>query len=321
MSQYVYDGDHIVSQFDGSNKLTHRYLHGPNVDQILADENVGGTFTGRDRRPRHGSRIINSSARCSTTSSRIRSAKSPRSRIRHRRYVRVHGPRAGRGDGLNYHRARYLDVAVGRWVSEDPIGFEGQQTSLVQYVGNDAIAFVDPSGNEWSWAACGSGAAAGAGAGAVIGSAAATPGAGTVIGGVGGAIIGCIAGGVLSTPIINAFGGDTSSDFQHSLAGILPGTAPARLGLPCRLVDHPCDRTTTPSIADRVGQSQQLNYWFQQHQGRAVNAAQHLADFKGLIGRLSQLTDQYSHMLAGPERDALWLEIRNISEQISNIPH
>ena len=44
VSRYVYDGDHITLQFDGSNNLTHRYLHGPNVDQILADENVGGTL-------------------------------------------------------------------------------------------------------------------------------------------------------------------------------------------------------------------------------------------------------------------------------------
>ena len=186
----------------------------------------------------------------------------------------------------------------------------------MQYVGNDPIAFVDLF-RVMNGLACPIRSRCGSGAAAVIGSAAATPGAGTVIGGVGAAIIACIAP---STPIINAFGGDTSSDFQHSLAGALP----ARLPVPAWgylagwwiIPSTP----TTPSIADRVGQSQQLNYWFQQHQGRAVNAAQHLADLEGLNGWLSQLTDQYSHMLAGPERDALWLDI-SPSEQISNIPH
>ncbi|MBI2481395.1 MAG: hypothetical protein HYV60_22980 [Planctomycetia bacterium] len=37
---YIYDGDNIVMQFDASGDLTHRYLHGPSVDQILADETI-----------------------------------------------------------------------------------------------------------------------------------------------------------------------------------------------------------------------------------------------------------------------------------------
>src|SRR5690606_21184922 len=42
ITRYVYDGDHIALEFDGSaaSDLTHRYLHGPVVDQILADEVV-----------------------------------------------------------------------------------------------------------------------------------------------------------------------------------------------------------------------------------------------------------------------------------------
>jgi YD repeat-containing protein len=48
-SFYVYDGerwqrghagDHIALAFDGSGNLTNRYLHGPAVDQILADEQL-----------------------------------------------------------------------------------------------------------------------------------------------------------------------------------------------------------------------------------------------------------------------------------------
>lgn len=37
---YVYDGEHIALQFDSGGDLTHRYLHGPAVDQILADEQL-----------------------------------------------------------------------------------------------------------------------------------------------------------------------------------------------------------------------------------------------------------------------------------------
>ena len=39
---FVYDDQHIVMRFDGdqAEDLTNRYLHGPTIDQILADEQV-----------------------------------------------------------------------------------------------------------------------------------------------------------------------------------------------------------------------------------------------------------------------------------------
>jgi len=42
---FVYDGDQIVLEFDGTSAgdVSHRYLWGPAVDQILADEQVSTT--------------------------------------------------------------------------------------------------------------------------------------------------------------------------------------------------------------------------------------------------------------------------------------
>ncbi len=55
---YVYDGEDIVLAVDGDGDLTNRYLHGPAVDQILADEQVWRRrplAAGRQpgQRPRH----------------------------------------------------------------------------------------------------------------------------------------------------------------------------------------------------------------------------------------------------------------------------
>lgn len=45
-----------------------------------------------------------------------------------------------------YKRARYYDPAVGRFVSEDPIGFAGGDANVVRYVANEPTSANDPSG-------------------------------------------------------------------------------------------------------------------------------------------------------------------------------
>jgi len=48
--------------------------------------------------------------------------------------------------GLHYYRARYYNATLGRFISEDPIGFLGGQANLYAYVGDDPIDFIDPLG-------------------------------------------------------------------------------------------------------------------------------------------------------------------------------
>jgi RHS repeat-associated protein len=48
--------------------------------------------------------------------------------------------------GLNYYRARYYDAATGRFISEDPIGFGGDDANLYRYVLNSPIKLTDPFG-------------------------------------------------------------------------------------------------------------------------------------------------------------------------------
>jgi RHS repeat-associated protein len=49
-----------------------------------------------------------------------------------------------RETGLYYYRARYYDPKVGRFISKDPIGFDGGDVNLYQYVGNNPVNFTDP---------------------------------------------------------------------------------------------------------------------------------------------------------------------------------
>ena len=70
--------------------------------------------------------------------------------------------------GLYYYRARWYDPAVGRFLSEDPIGFAGGDANRFRYAENDPVNLVDPRGL-WT-GGIGLGGTAGAG-GAVGGSA------------------------------------------------------------------------------------------------------------------------------------------------------
>ena len=49
--------------------------------------------------------------------------------------------------GLYDYRARLYDAATGRFISEDPIGFRGDDLNLSRYVANGVTSFIDPSGN------------------------------------------------------------------------------------------------------------------------------------------------------------------------------
>jgi RHS repeat-associated protein len=48
--------------------------------------------------------------------------------------------------GLQYNHHRWYDAAAGRWISEDPIGFDGGDSNLNRYVGNQVTTQIDPSG-------------------------------------------------------------------------------------------------------------------------------------------------------------------------------
>lgn len=48
--------------------------------------------------------------------------------------------------GLMHYRARHYDPKLGRFISEDPIGFAGGDVNLYGYVGNRPLALRDPTG-------------------------------------------------------------------------------------------------------------------------------------------------------------------------------
>jgi RHS repeat-associated protein len=144
----IYDGNNIVLSFDGNNAQTHRYLHSPGVDQILADEvsttNVLWTLSDHQ----------------GTVRDVVNNAGTVVNHLRYDSFGKVTGQTSttvsfrygftGRENdtetGLNYYRARYQDPSTGQFVSQDPLGFGGGDSNIYRYVGNSPTNRIDPSG-------------------------------------------------------------------------------------------------------------------------------------------------------------------------------
>ncbi|MDG3496283.1 RHS repeat-associated core domain-containing protein [Pseudanabaena catenata USMAC16] len=148
--RFVYGSDqNIALVFDENGNVNHRYLFGNGVDQIEADENDGNTRWAltdhlgsvRDVVDDSGT-VLNHvvyDAFGSVTSQTDESV------------VFRYGYTAREIDsesGLQYNRARYFDPAVGRFISEDPIGFRAGDANLYRYAFNQPITKTDPSGFE-----------------------------------------------------------------------------------------------------------------------------------------------------------------------------
>jgi RHS repeat-associated protein len=95
------------------------------------------------------------------------------------------------GTGLYYYRARYYQPTLHRFISEDPVRFEGGDVNLYSYVFNQPTIFTDPTGEIAPIVA----AAVACGAGAVGGIAVVLSGRKPTWGELGaGAAIGCVGG-------------------------------------------------------------------------------------------------------------------------------
>ena len=148
VERFVYDGEHIALTFDGDGNLTHRYFHGPVVDQVLASENAqGGVLwaltdnqgTVRDVVDATGV-VVNHVTYDSFGGVTGESDAGVDFRFGYT------GREFDEETGLHYYRARYYDAAVGRFISQDPIGFEAGDGNLYRYVFNSPTNFNDYSG-------------------------------------------------------------------------------------------------------------------------------------------------------------------------------
>jgi RHS repeat-associated protein len=137
--------------FNGSNKLIRRYLHGPTIDQILADENTVpkqitwplSDHQGTVRDLVNNSGVVQNHIRYDSFG-RIVSQTAPALNPR----FSYTGREWDSEIELYFYRARYYNPMVGRFIGEDPIEFTGGDGNLYRYVRNSPINLIDPMGTQ-----------------------------------------------------------------------------------------------------------------------------------------------------------------------------
>jgi len=144
-SIFAYDGDSLVEETNSTGAVVARYAQSQNVDEPLAMLRSGGTsFYNTDGLGSITS-LTNATGSLAQTygydsfGKRINSSGS---------LVNTFQYTARELDaetGLYYYRARYYDVAVGRFISEDPIAFTGG-IDFYAYASNNPSNLFDPSG-------------------------------------------------------------------------------------------------------------------------------------------------------------------------------
>lgn len=152
-SHFIFDDQHVALALSDSGTVQNRYLHGPLVDMVLADEQATGDVlwtladnqntirdlakydAGTDTTTVENHRTYNAFGKITAeTNAAIDSLFAYTGRI------------LDEATGDQNHRARWYDSNTGKWLSEDPIGFAGGDANLTKYAGNDSINAHDATG-------------------------------------------------------------------------------------------------------------------------------------------------------------------------------
>jgi RHS repeat-associated protein len=144
-TRFGYDGGDLIAEYNGSNAMLRRYVHGPGADESLVWYEGSGTG---DRR------FLHSDERGSV----VAVTNSSGTTLNINGYDEHGIPSSGNAGrfqytgqtwlpelGMYYYKARIYSPYLGRFLQPDPIGY-ADGMNMYGYVGGDPVNSTDPSG-------------------------------------------------------------------------------------------------------------------------------------------------------------------------------
>lgn len=150
VKNYYLDGEHLESVYNQKDELQATYLRGAVIDEIINgfERSTNGVM---ENRTYHHDQV-NSVVAVTDHNGKLAQAQSfgPFGELfsssgTSKNPMQFTGREQDSETGLYYYRARYYDPDLGRFISEDPIGFNGG-INFYAYVGNNPLGANDPSG-------------------------------------------------------------------------------------------------------------------------------------------------------------------------------
>jgi len=150
ISRYIYEniepGADMLLLYDGSNNLKTRFTYNQGLDRLLSFEQNGQNYFIITDILGSVTEVVDSSGvvQESNVYESFGSIVFETGNIDN--VVKYTGREFDSESGLYYYRNRYYDANMGRFISEDPMGFSSGTINFYNYVGNNPINFIDPLG-------------------------------------------------------------------------------------------------------------------------------------------------------------------------------
>ncbi|MCP4913321.1 MAG: hypothetical protein GY909_09385 [Oligoflexia bacterium] len=165
IERYIYDNEDIIAIYDGNGDLKTQFIHGPGIDEPLAMIQDGQTYFYHTDGLGSVIALSNEAGIVqqhyvydSFGNVSVFDGAGTQYSVEDQPIKNIYGYTSRELDSesdLYYYRARYYNPSSGRFVSEDPIGFESRTANFYKYGANQPINNVDFSGEgPWSFALC-----------------------------------------------------------------------------------------------------------------------------------------------------------------------